>query len=181
MNMGTINEVTNLANELMAQDFEVIDIHGNKRILNMKKIGYKFEYNHAKRAFGKCYYTYKKISLSLELCKENLDKIHTNIRNTILHEIAHAFSYHIYGREGMGHDFKWQKIAIQIGCDGKRCYDGEKVNLPKSKYSLVCDNCEKSIPKHKIVKKKYACSNCCNKHNNGRYSDEFRLKLVQNY
>jgi predicted SprT family Zn-dependent metalloprotease len=179
--MEKINEIRNLTNELMSKDFNVVDARGKQHILNAKNIGYVFEFHNKKRAFGTCYYNKKVISLSLPLCRENLDKIHTNIRNTILHEIAHAFSFQLYGSDGRGHDYKWKHIAKQIGCDGERCFNGEEVNRPQSKYSLVCDNCGYTSPKYKIIKKQYACSKCCNQYNGGRYSEKYKLRFVQNF
>ena len=180
-NMGTINDVVNLVETLMRKDF-IITTRSGERTINAKQIGYTFEFNNRKRAFGTCYYLKKKISLSLPLCTENLDKIHTNIQNTILHEIAHAFSVEVYGNtNGRGHGSNWKSIAKQIGCSGERCYDGDKVNLPKSKYTLLCDNCSKETPQHRLTKKSSACGKCCKEHNNGKYSEKYKLRLVTNF
>ena len=49
------------------------------------------------------------------------------IKNTILHEIAHAldFEKHGYRKTKNGrnifHDKVWKKLAMDIGCDGARC------------------------------------------------------------
>jgi hypothetical protein len=32
-----------------------------------------------------------------------------------------------------------------------------------------------------MVKRDVACGTCCKKHNNGKYSDKYKLKLVVNY
>ena len=123
--MGTISEVQNLAIELLNKDFTFETYYGT-HTMNALDLGYYFEFNNKKRAFGTCHYVSKKISLSLPLCSENLDKIETRIYNTILHELAHAFCVEVYGiKHGRGHGSNWKSIAKQIGCDGERCFDGE--------------------------------------------------------
>jgi hypothetical protein len=123
--MGTISEVQNLAIELLNKDFTFETYYGT-HTMNALDLGYYFEFNNKKRAFGTCHYVSKKISLSLPLCSENLDKIETRIYNTILHELAHAFCVEVYGiKYGHGHGSNWKSIAKQIGCDGERCFDGE--------------------------------------------------------
>lgn len=180
--MGTIKELTNLVESLISKEFTIKTYYGEHKI-SAKGIGYRFEFNNRKRAFGTCYYQQKRISLSLPLCVENLDKIHSNIQNTILHEISHAFSYHIYGAKfGRGHGDNWKRIATQIGCNGERCYNRDEVNLPKSKYKLICDTCGKETPKHRLTRKfLIACGKCCNENNNGKYTEKYKLRLLQNY
>ena len=177
--MGTLNEIRELVAELMSTEFTIL-AKGITYKLSAKEIGYRFEFNNRKRAFGVCNYSKKVIFLSLPLCSENLDKIHTNIRNTILHEIAHAFSVHIYGYNGRGHGPSWKLIALQIGCNGQRCFDASAINKPTSKYTLVCDTCGTESPQHRKSKLTYACSKCCRQYNNGRFSNEYKLRYVVN-
>lgn len=179
--MRTLNNVKEMAESLMSKQFTFNTYHG-VFTMSANDLGYRFEFDTAKRRFGACWYVAKKISLSMPLCKENLDKIETRITNTMLHELAHAFSVQVYGiREGKGHGYNWKHIAKQIGCDAERCYNGESVNKPLSKYTLVCDSCNKETPKHKMVKRNFACGDCCNKHANGKFSDKYKLRLVVNY
>ena len=178
--MKKISDVVALVNELMEKEFTIVTMHGTQKI-SAKGIGYRFEFNNKKCAFGTCYYNQRKISLSLPLCSENLDKVDTNIQNTILHEIAHAFSVHVYGiRMGRGHGKQWKSIARQIGCNGERCFNGDAVNRPKSKYSLICDSCGYVSPKHRMVTRTYACAKCCNQHNGGKFTEKYKLRFVEN-
>lgn len=88
----------------------------------MKKHGlsdWSFKYDNAKRRAGACQYSTKTIRLSQPLTEVRTDD---NVRNTILHEIAHA----IVG-SGHGHDSVWRRKAIEIGCDGNRCYSDAKI------------------------------------------------------
>ena len=64
---------------------------------------------------GVCDYRKKRISFSRLFLRAASE---AEIRDTILHEIAHAlagFKQH--------HGAVWQKIARQIGCSAKRCHD----------------------------------------------------------
>ena len=179
--MTTLNDVKKLAVELLNKQFTFKTYKGTHKMSAMD-LGYYFEFDTAKQRFGACWYIAKKITLSMPLCKENLDKLETRITNTILHELAHAFSVEVYGiREGKGHGANWKSIASQIGCDAERCFKSESVNKPQSKYTLVCDNCKKETPKHKMVTRTYACAKCCNAHNNGKFSHDYKLRLVVNY
>ena len=179
--MTTLNDVKKMAEGLMAKQFTFNTYHG-VFTMSANSLGYRFEFDTAKRRFGACWYVAKKITLSLPLCSENLDKIETQILDTMLHELAHAFCVEVYGvRNGKGHGYNWQHIATQIGCNGKRCYSSDSVNKPQSKYTLLCESCGRETPKYKIVKRTVACGKCCKQHNNGKYTDKFKLKLVVNY
>ena len=100
---------------------ELMDEHG------LLDKGWYFEYDTAKRRFGCCNYTKKRISLSAPLTNIRApDKV----KNTILHEIAHA----LVGR-GNGHNGVWRSKAIEIGCNGERCSSDARL---KGKYRLEC-------------------------------------------
>ena len=62
------------------------------------------------------------------LSKKNLKEI----KNTILHEIAHA----LVGPKH-GHNEIWKQKALEIGCDAERCH---YVVFSKPKYKLTCSN-----------------------------------------
>ena len=67
---------------------------------------------------GQCSWTKKEISLSAKYVELNSM---TEIRNTILHEIAHAL------RPKHGHNKFWRKTALEIGCNGSRTYSNNVV------------------------------------------------------
>ena len=175
MNQRTLKDVENKANELIDQEFS-FRVFGSIQTVCARTLGYKFEFDNAKQRFGACHYRTKKITLSRPVCEVNLDKLETKITDTILHELAHAFSVHFYGSEGKGHGSHWKNIAWAIGCDGNRCYDGNKINQPKSKYTLLCPNgCE--FPAHRARKRESSCGKC----SGGFYNPQLKLTLVQNY
>jgi SprT-like family len=179
--MKTIKDAQAMAIELMNTKFTFTTYYGAHKI-SAADLGYTFGFGNKKRAFGTCYYIKKKIELSLPLCTENLDKVDTRIKNTMLHELAHAFCVYVHGvKHGKGHGSYWKSIAKQIGCDGNRCFSSEHVTMPKSKYTLVCDTCGTETPKYRKVTSTYACGKCCNTHNNGKFDSRYKLRLVENH
>lgn len=125
--------------------------------------GWKFEFFRSKRSFGRCLYQEKRILISSEFVKINDDH---HVRDTILHEIAHAL---VGGRHG--HDEVWQEKAREIGCDGKRFFDADAVHQPEKPCIGTCPHCGKTIERYRMTK--IACKNCCNAYNGGRYSRKF--------
>lgn len=144
-----ILQAINIANELM-QHHGLIDK------------GWRFEMDRAKRRFGVCKYRSKQITLSTDLTALNEEK---EVRNTILHEIAHAL---VGPRHG--HDAVWKAKAIEIGCTGDRCY-GSHVIKPKGNYESVCPKCKTTKTRHKKPKRDYSCGDC----SKGSFKREFLL------
>ena len=128
-----------------------------------------FKFDNAKRRFGYCHHGLRTISLSKSLTKLNPEKI---VKNTILHEIAHA----LVGR-GHGHNKVWRAKAREIGCNGNRCY-GSEVQQPKGKFNYKCPNCKNIINRIRRYKNNVACYQCCKKFNNNKWSAKFILELI---
>lgn len=93
-----LNKASELAIKLMSK-------HG------LIDLGWSFRFDAAKKRYGCCLYSQKTITLSRGLTQ--LRRM-THVKNTILHEIAHA----LVG-PGHDHDFVWMAKAIEIGCNGK--------------------------------------------------------------
>ena len=70
-------------------------------------------FDRAKRRAGICRYARKEIGLSGPLTALHPE---AEVRDTILHEIAHAL---VGARHG--HDDVWRATALRIGCSGRRC------------------------------------------------------------
>ena len=130
--------------------------------------GWRFEFDTAKRRFGCCNHRYKQITLSRALVLVNDE---ARVKNTILHEIAHAM---VGPRHG--HDAVWRSQAIAIGCDGKRCYTSENTTIPESKYIAVCGTCGHTHRKHRLTRTTSACGLCCK----GRFQKEYTLHFKLN-
>ena len=116
--------------------------------------GWRFEFDNSKRRFGVCKYRPKVIGLSLPLTLLNDEE---RVKNTILHEIAHALAGH-----AAHHGWQWVRIAREIGCDGRRCYETEKVSRPKGNFEAVCKVCGHVHIKYKTPKvgRAVSCGKC---------------------
>lgn len=81
----------------------------------------------------------KTIGLSAPLVALNDSAL---IRNTILHEIAHA----LVG-PGAGHGPVWRRKAREIGCDAKRT--ASNAVTPPKRYMTTCETCGRSAGRSK--------------------------------
>ncbi|WP_139981520.1 SprT-like domain-containing protein [Nocardioides litoris] len=70
-------------------------------------------YDGAKRRAGICRFGPKVLGLSAPLTALHSE---ADVRDTILHEIAHALAGPRHG-----HDEVWRAVAVRIGCSGERC------------------------------------------------------------
>jgi predicted SprT family Zn-dependent metalloprotease len=136
-------------------------------LIKKHDIKYTFAFDNAISRFGCCHHSLRQITLSKELTLANKEQ---QVKDTILHEIAHALA-----GAGNGHNSKWRRIALDIGCDGKRCYSSkDTINIP---YSFVgtCPECARKIYRHRRTKY-LACGKCCDKLNSGKYSTKYQVK-----
>lgn len=101
------------------------------------------------RAIGRCFSGSRKITLSRRYLYTASDE---QIRDTILHEIAHA----LVGGEH-GHDNIWKAKAVELGAKPERCAAVSTLH----KYQLVCPNCSARFQKRsrRSVSKTY-CNKC---------------------
>lgn len=111
-----------------------------------------FEFDNAKCRFGICRHKRRTIGLSRNLVLLNNKE---QVKDTILHEIAHA----LVG-PGYGHSWVWRQKALEIGCDGERCYSNDKVNPVVGRLIAKCPNCNHQYYKHRTPKRKLACGKC---------------------
>ena len=96
--------------------------------------GWSFKFDRSRRRFGICLARERRIQLSRPLTLLN-DEL--QVRDTILHEIAHALAYLKHGVRA-AHDRRWKKIATGIGADPKRCYDTALVETPQLPFLVKC-------------------------------------------
>lgn len=150
----TIIETRHLALDLMQQ-------HG--------LTDWNFQFDYAKRRFGFCNFKYKLISLSYNLVQLNSEE---HVKDTILHEIAHALA----GNKA-GHGYMWIMTARKIGANPARCYDSREVITPEAPYTATCSSCGHLSKRFKRIRpgRQIACGYCCKKYNYGRFTDKFLL------
>ncbi len=115
-----LNEVLILGNQLMK-------LHG------LTERGWCFELDNAKSRFGICRHGRRLISVSQDLSFLNDEP---KVKDTILHEIAHA----LVGR-GHGHDAVWKAKCVEIGAKPERCYNTDETNTPALRYYAICEGC----------------------------------------
>lgn len=89
-----------------------------------------FEWDQAIRRFGATHFRDKRITLSERLTFLNSED---QVRDTILHEIAHALA-----GPNEGHGKVWKVLAKSIGCSGERCYSSADVVKPRPKFVGTC-------------------------------------------
>jgi predicted SprT family Zn-dependent metalloprotease len=103
---------------------------------------WSFTFNRRKREMGLCLYEPKVIALSLHFIRLNGEEA---IRDTLLHEIAHA----LVG-PGHGHDNAWRRKSLEVGAKPERlCYD---VNMPEGRWQATCGCCGMRHHKHRRPK-----------------------------
>lgn len=101
--------------------------------------GWVFRFNRCKQAMGMCVYRCRAIELSIHFVER--DNPVEEIRDTILHEIAHA----LVG-PGHGHDKVWKQKCVEIGARPLRC--GE-ANMPPGRWQAHCSGCARKFHRHR--------------------------------
>lgn len=102
--------------------------------------GWRFAWDRAVCRFGCCHHSTRTITLSRPLTSSEPDE--QRVRNTILHEIAHA----LVG-PNHGHNLVWYAKARAIGCDGRRCGTSE-VSIERRTQGR-CRHCGHTFLRHR--------------------------------
>lgn len=110
--------------------YELMAVHG--------LVGWRVKLDHARRRAGQCDYGAKVISLSRHYVRYAETD---HIRDTILHEIAHAL---VGPRHG--HDAVWRQKAREIGCTANRCHT---LNFSTSRWIMRCPNGCFEVERHR--------------------------------
>ena len=112
-----------------------------------------FHWNRRKRSLGLCKYRAKRIELSTHFVAANPE---APVRETILHEIAHALA-----GEKAGHGPKWKAMCVKVGCKPERCDQGEAI-MPRGRWTARCNACGKEYWRHRRPAKRarYWCKSC---------------------
>jgi predicted SprT family Zn-dependent metalloprotease len=99
---------------------------------------WRLEFDNAVRRFGQCRYGSQTISLSRKLVELNPE---SEVRDVILHEIAHAM---VGPRQG--HGAAWVRQARAIGYSGQRLHNAA---TPETRYVGKCPKCPAEFPRHR--------------------------------
>ena len=125
----------------------VLDL-GAELMAEHELIGWRLRLDHAKRRAGQCDYNQRVISLSRHYVRY-ADMAH--IRDTILHEIAHAL---VGPRHG--HDAVWRQKAREIGCSAMRCHT---LSFARAKWLMSCPNGCFQVERHRKTPR-LVCAQC---------------------
>jgi predicted SprT family Zn-dependent metalloprotease len=112
---------------------------------------WKIKYDRSRTCAGECDLRTKTLSFSRYLIARGPLM---ELRNTLLHEIAHALAGAQYN-----HDRIWRKIALKIGCDGERCYNFELVP-PKWLFRCSAGCWETRRHRRHSIGTKQTCKKC---------------------
>lgn len=115
--------------------------------------GWKFRFNSARQRVGVCVYPRKRLQLlpprllfqpgRIELSRHFIERnSDAEIRDTILHEIAHALA-----GPRCGHGPRWKNIAVAIGARPERC--SRTADMPRGRWQAVCPNCRREHRRHR--------------------------------
>lgn len=110
--------------------------------------GWGFKFDNARVRFGLCAWSKKTISLSRHLTELNDEE---QVRDTILHEIAHALA-----PKRAGHNRQWVYQCLQVGAKPQRCYSDTAVKTPERVVVGTCPNCERTVERFKRMKMRVA-------------------------
>jgi predicted SprT family Zn-dependent metalloprotease len=108
LTLDRLIETRQLAQQLLAQ-------HGDPSLAEQ---GWTFEFSNKRREIGTCRYNNKVINVS----KWYIDSHPDQIKDTILHEIAHALTFERYGGNH-GHNHAWRMMCIEVGANPTRTTD----------------------------------------------------------
>ncbi len=101
-------------------------------------VGWCFAFNRRKQAMGLCRYAARRIELSVYLVDRNGPE---EVRDTILHEIAHALVGPTHG-----HDAVWKAKCRAIGARPERCGRGD---MPRGPWRARCGRCGDEFTRHR--------------------------------
>jgi len=113
---------------------------------------WSFAFNRRKRALGLCLYDARRIELSRYFV---IAHDQPAVRDTILHEIAHALA----GRTA-GHGPRWKAICCRIGATPERC--APAALMPDGDWRATCPHCGRHYSRHHRPRRhcNYSCRAC---------------------
>jgi SprT protein len=104
---------------------------------------WSFRLNRSKVNLGLCKYGQRTIELSTHFVEHNSDEA---IRDTLLHEIAHALA----GRAA-GHGPLWKAMCLRVGAKPERL--SFEAEMPEGRWQAVCPGCGILHHKHRRPKR----------------------------
>lgn len=143
-----------------------LDQHG------LRNAGWAFAFDNASRRLGSCQYAKQRITLSRKLTALNDE---AQVRDTILHEIAHALT------PGHKHGPVWRQKAREIGARPQACVSSKDVVSPPPPFSFECPECGQRIPRYKRPnpRRSFMCRDCHGAWKAGRAHKPAPLRVIE--
>jgi predicted SprT family Zn-dependent metalloprotease len=146
-------------NAARALALELMEHHGLMPYSKeLSHLNWKFGWLRTKTTLGLCDFTKETISLSKHYVSLNPESC---VRDTILHEIAHAIVGH-----GHGHDRVWKAKARELGAVPKQGKDQNTTPGYVAGYRWVadCKHCGQRLGRHRLPRGRYSCGKCYRLH-----------------
>ena len=112
--------------------------------------GWTLVFDNAKARAGACRFNRREVSLSRPSTRLRSEP---DVRDTILHEIAHALAGH-----AAGHGPDWRRTALRIGASPTRCVV-QDTPMPPAPWTGICPAGHESF-RHKRPERVQSCSRC---------------------
>lgn len=142
---------------------EVIERHFDHH--KMSELGWRFNFDEAKKRLGCCNHNKKLITFSLPYVMINEVE---HMEDTVLHEIAHALVGPFHQ-----HDWMWRCKANMIGAIPRACSSDPRIKEPPGPYMMKCNCRTHYFHRHTVLKNRYTCIHCrksCQPYVNMEYS-----------
>lgn len=115
--------------------------------------GWKFAWGKGKRSVGFCDWASREIRLSRFFAEVNTIE---RMRETILHEIAHACA-----GPRAGHGAAWKAECVRLGCPPERLANPEDIVAVPGAWTIECPRCGVLGQRHRPIKiEQYRCRHC---------------------
>lgn len=125
--------------------------------------GWHLRFTDTRSSCGECSYGNKELRFSVSHIEANTEDV---VRNTILHEIAHALT------PGAGHGPVWKAMMRKLGGKPETINQDVVVDY---RYYGTCPGCKLKTGANAIPRRRKACELCCNKHAKGQFDERFVL------
>jgi hypothetical protein len=118
-----------------------------------------FELDNARQRAGAVHWTRNRQTRAVTLSKLTVSRHlmalwdEPEVRDTILHEIAHILAGH-----EAGHGPVWQRHAARIGARPERCYDSSALPTVEAPWTGICPDGHE-IARHRVPKGQRSCGN----------------------
>lgn len=97
------------------------------------------------------------------------------VRQTLLHELAHLVAHERHGRRIAPHGPEWRKACADLGIPGAKAT--HRLALPRRqvarRYYYECPNCGAGMKRVRKMKREAACLACCRSYSGGQFDRRF--------